>query len=265
MYQSADDSFTLIQKTNSEDPFVTTTDAQDESNQLDIYAPSRHRMLTQDLLGRDITNRDVLHAMEKVPRHLFVPENHRSRAYADQALPIGFNQTISQPYIVAFMTQACEPNRDDIALEIGTGSGYQAAVLAEIVAEVYTIEIVEGLYNRTTTLLRDLGYDTIHAILGDGYQGWIAHAPYDIILVTAAPESVPPRLIEQLAEGGRMIIPVGGVNQFQGLYRIIRHKTAIPEDQQNNQQIHAQLFNGSIDPTIQVDFLLPVAFVPMVH
>ena len=156
-----------------------------------------------------ITNADVLAAMGKVPRHRFVPDEIRQRSYDDCALPIGHGQTISQPFIVAFMTQQLEPKPMDRVLEIGTGSGYQAAVLAELVQEVCSIEIVEALAQRATADLPQLDYPNIHVRAGDGYQGWPEAAPFDAIIVTCAPEQVPQPLIEQLKPGGRMIIPVG--------------------------------------------------------
>ncbi len=169
------------------------------------------RMIREQLLGagRNITNARVLAVMETVPRHEFVPEQYRNRAYADSALPIGYDQTISQPYIVAFMTEQLNPRPTDRVLEIGTGSGYQAAVLARLVAEVYTIEIIEPLAQRAQADLKRLGCTNIHVRTGDGYQGWPEAAPFDAIIVTCAPEKVPPPLVEQLKDGGRMIIPVG--------------------------------------------------------
>ena len=168
-------------------------------------------MIQEQLLGagRDITNARVLAVMEKVPRHEFVPEQYRNRAYEDGPLPIGYDQTISQPYIVAFMTEQLDPRPTDRVLEIGTGSGYQAAVLAQLVAEVYTIEIIEPLAQRAEADLKRLGYTNIHVRAGDGYKGWPEAAPFDAIIVTCAPENVPQPLVEQLKDGGRMIIPVG--------------------------------------------------------
>jgi protein-L-isoaspartate(D-aspartate) O-methyltransferase len=159
--------------------------------------------------GRHITNALVLTAMGKVPRHEFVPERLRYQAYQDCPLPIGHDQTISQPYVVAFMTEQLEPKPTDHVLEIGTGSGYQAAVLAELVAKVYTVEIIEDLARRAEADLKRLGYTNVSVRAGDGYKGWPEAAPFDAIIVTCAPEKVPPPLIEQLKDGGRMIIPVG--------------------------------------------------------
>ena len=177
----------------------------------DSFASVRQRMVAEQLLGpgRDITNARVLAAMGKVPRHEFVPERLRSMAYQDSPLPIGRDQTISQPYIVAFMTERLEPKPTDRVLEIGTGSGYQAAVLSELVAEVNTIEIIEPLAKSAEATLKQLGYTNVHVRAGDGYKGWPEAAPFDGIIVTCAPDHVPKPLVEQLKEGGRMIIPVG--------------------------------------------------------
>ncbi len=175
------------------------------------FARARQRMVAEQLTGydRDITNAAVLRVMGKVPRHEFVPETLRALAYQDSPLPIGNGQTISQPYIVAFMTQCLEPKPQDRVLEIGTGSGYQAAVLAELVKEVYTIEIIEKLATRAAADLKRLGYTNVFVRAGDGYKGWPEAAPFDAIIVTCAPEKVPEPLVQQLKEGGRMIIPVG--------------------------------------------------------
>ena len=177
------------------------------------FAAESKRMIREQLVGagRNITNARVLAVMEKVPRHEFVPEQDRNRAYEDRALPIGYDQTISQPYIVAFMTEQLDPQPTDRVLEIGTGSGYQAAVLAQLVAEVYTIEIIEPLAQRAEADLKRLGYTNIHVRAGDGCQGWPEAALFDAIIVTCAPEQVPQPLVEQLRDGGRMIIPVGPI------------------------------------------------------
>jgi protein-L-isoaspartate(D-aspartate) O-methyltransferase len=179
----------------------------------DHFAAGRRRMVQEQLSGsgRGITNARVLAAVGKVPRHEFVPAELQHRAYEDSALPIGYDQTISQPYIVAFMTEQLDPQPTDRVLEIGTGSGYQAAVLAQLVAEVYTIEIIEPLAQRAEADLKRLGYTNIHVRAGDGCQGWPEAAPFDAIIVTCAPEQVPQPLVEQLKEGGRMIIPIGPV------------------------------------------------------
>jgi protein-L-isoaspartate(D-aspartate) O-methyltransferase len=177
----------------------------------DAYALARQRMVAEQLVapGRDITNARVLAVMSRVPRHEFVPERLRRDAYTDYPLPIGHGQTISQPYIVAFMTERLEPKPTDRVLEIGTGSGYQAAVLSELVAQVYTIEIIDELAQRAAADLKRLGYTNVHVRAGDGYLGWAEAAPFDAVIVTCAPERVPQPLIDQLKEGGRMIIPVG--------------------------------------------------------
>jgi len=181
----------------------------------------RATMVETQIRARGVTDERVLEAMRKVPRHLFVPEVERTRAYEDRPLPIGHGQTISQPYIVAYMTAALKLLPTDRVLEIGTGSGYQAAVLAQIVREVYTIEIVEPLATSATRLLGDLGYRNIRVRHGDGYGGWPEAAPFDKIIVTAAPDAVPPVLIEQLAIGGTMVIPVGRSDGSDQLMTII--------------------------------------------
>lgn len=167
--------------------------------------------------GRDITNRRVLEAMSAVPRHEFVPAELRAEAYADRPLPIGHGQTISQPFIVAFMTQALEPQPGDRVLEIGTGSGYQAAVLARLVRHVHTIEIVEPLARRAAADLLRLGLTNVTVRAGDGHRGWPEAAPFDVIIVTCAPEAIPPALVSQLRDGGRMILPVGTPETGQDL------------------------------------------------
>ncbi len=177
------------------------------------YARLRERMVHDQLQGRDIRDSGIIAAMLKVPRHEFVPDALSEAAYDDNALPINSGQTISQPYIVAYMTQALELHGTERVLEIGTGSGYQAAVLAEIVPEVFTVEILPELSEQAKTVLGRLGYRNVHFRVGDGYAGWPEHAPFDRIIVTAAPQDVPPPLIDQLKEGGRMVIPVGNVEQ----------------------------------------------------
>jgi protein-L-isoaspartate(D-aspartate) O-methyltransferase len=179
------------------------------------FTVARKIMVEEQLLGRDITNARLLAVMRKVPRHEFVPQGIRDRAYDDSPLPIGHGQTISQPYVVAFMTEKLEPKPTDRVLEVGTGSGYQAAVLAELVKEVYTIEIVEPLARRAEADLKRLGCTNVHVRAGDGYQGWPEAAPFDAIMVTCAPEAVPQPLIAQLKDGGRMIIPVGPMGNQQ--------------------------------------------------
>lgn len=204
------------------------------------YSTLRDRMVDWQLKGpgRDIRNERVLEAMRTVPRHLLVPENVRARAYGDHPLPIGYDQTISQPFIVAFMTEQLDPQPTDRILEIGTGSGYQAAVLAELIDQVYTIEIVEPLAERATKDLEKLGYENVHVRAGDGYLGWPEEAPFDAIIVTCAPENIPQPLVEQLKEGGRMIIPVGGARQ----------------------ELHLLTKK---DGEVRAEAVLPVRFVPM--
>ena len=179
----------------------------------------RARMVDRQVRARDVKNERVLAAMRKVPRHLFVPEHLRSEAYADTPLPIGHEQTISQPYIVGYMTEAIEPAQTDRVLEIGTGSGYQAAVLAELVRDVYSIEIVEPLAARARATLADLGYRNVHVRHGNGYLGWPEAAPFDKIIVTAAPPEMPPALVAQLAVGGILIAPVGRGEQTMTIVR----------------------------------------------
>ncbi len=184
------------------------------------YDEARRLMVEEHLRSRDIEDPRVLEAMGRVPRHLFVPGALRFQAYADHPLPIGNGQTISQPYIVALMTQLAEVEPDDVVLEVGTGSGYQAAVLSEIVREVYTIEIVPDLADTAKARLSDLGYRDVTVRTGDGYLGWKEKGPFDAILVTAAATEVPPPLVEQLAPGGVLVIPVGSQAQVQSLLRI---------------------------------------------
>jgi len=175
----------------------------------DRYAEARRRMVERQLKARDITDPRVLKAMATVPRHLFVPESLRDEAYNDRPLPIGHDQTISQPYIVALMTQLAQPKSDSIALDVGTGSGYQAAVLAELCKEVYSIEIIKELADEAAERLKKLGYSNVHVRCGDGYRGWPEKAPFDVIIVAAAPDHIPEPLVNQPAPGGRMVIPVG--------------------------------------------------------
>lgn len=209
--------------------------------QPDPWAEKRAAMVTLLRTGRyTIASAKVLAAMGKVPRHEFVPANVRRYAYADQPLPIGHRQTISQPYVVAFMTEKLDPQPDEKVLEIGTGSGYQAAVLAHLVKEVYSIEIVEALAESAEKTLARLGYQNVHVKAGDGYKGWPEHAPFDAIIVTCAPTQIPAPLIEQLKEGGRMIIPVGPDGGAQELYLLVKK-----------------------DGQVTQKAVLPVRFVPM--
>jgi protein-L-isoaspartate(D-aspartate) O-methyltransferase len=177
---------------------------------------------TSAYTGKSLLDADVLAAIRAVPRHEFVPAAVRAYAYANQPLPIGEGQTISQPYIVALMTDLAAVGPDSVVLEVGTGSGYQAAVLAEVAARVYTIEIIDALGRRAAQTLERLGYDNVEVRIGDGYLGWPEVAPFDAILVTAAPETVPPPLIEQLKIGGKLVIPVGPVDRVQSLQVITK-------------------------------------------
>ncbi|WP_235893407.1 protein-L-isoaspartate(D-aspartate) O-methyltransferase [Litoribacter populi] len=181
------------------------------------YAAARDRLVKDHIQSQGIHNKKVLKAMRTVPRHKLVPPSQRPNAYLDRPLPIGDGQTISQPFIVAFMTQLIDPNKDMRVLEIGTGSGYQAAVLAEMVDQVYTIEIIRSLGEKAEKDLSDLGYENINVRIGDGYAGWPEETPFDAIIVTAAPDRLPQPLIDQLAEGGKMVVPIGPVNQIQEL------------------------------------------------
>ena len=197
---------------------------------VDSFEKQRLEMVNEQLRGRDIDDPDVLSAMTGVPRHLFVPAGIRDLAYQDGPLPIGYDQTISQPYIVALMSQLLALKKGDRVLEIGTGSGYQAAVLDRMGADVFTIEIVSALGNRAKDLLDQLGYDRVRVKVGDGYLGWPEYAPFNGIIVTCAPTRIPEPLKEQLAEGGRMVIPAGE-SGFQQLFlltkkngKIIREK-----------------------------------------
>ena len=199
---------------------------------------SRERMVDGQIAARGIADARVLAAMRKVPRHEFVPPAVADQAYDDQALPIGQGQTISQPYVVALMTEAAAIRPGAKVLEVGTGSGYQAAILAEVAKDVYTIEIVESLAKSAETTLRRLGYERVHVRQGDGYRGWPEAAPFDAIIVTAAPETVPPPLLNQLAPGGRLVIPVG--NDVQQL------------------EVHRRTPTG-----IEIERIAAVRFVPM--
>ena len=195
--------------------------------QPDSFERLREQMVREQIQDRGIYASRLLDAMRNVERHLFVPESYRQMAYADGPLPIGYGQTISQPFIVAYMTNLLLVEPTDKVLEIGTGSGYQAAVLAELVDQVYTIELVEGLGKQAEDLLKNLKYDNVHVKIGDGYAGWEEFAPYDAIIVTAAADSVPAPLIDQLKVGGRMIIPVGSPSQVQMLKLIEKKKNRV--------------------------------------
>ncbi len=209
-----------------------------KKEQISGFEKLRHQMVEYQIRRRGVEDERVLQAMEKVPRHLFVPEHLREQAYADEPLPIGYGQTISQPYIVAYMTEQLKLQGDEQVLEIGTGSGYQAAILAELCDSVFTIEIVPELSRRAREVIHQLGYTNVQFRIGDGYRGWPEKAPFDAIIVTAAPDHVPQPLVEQLKIGGRMIIPVGDF--YQDLYLITRTETGIHKERK-----------------------LPVRFVPM--
>jgi protein-L-isoaspartate(D-aspartate) O-methyltransferase len=205
------------------------------------FAAERQKMVEQQLKPRGIRDERVLAAMAKVPREEFVSENLRGQSYVDSALPIGHDQTISQPFIVAYMTEQLRLQPSDRVLEIGTGSGYQAAVLAELVKDVYTVEIIEPLAKEASARLARLGYNNAHVKAGDGYQGWADAAPFDAIIVTCAPDKVPAPLTQQLKDEGRMIVPVGTTMMDQQLYLLEKK-------------------NGELAQTA----ILPVRFVPMV-
>lgn len=192
------------------------------------FSEQRQQMVSEQIKQRGITSKTVLEAMSKVPRHYFVPPHLAHLAYNDSPLPINYDQTISQPYIVAYMTDIADIKPKDKVLEIGTGSGYQAAVLGELAQEVYTIEIIPELAEKARQILNKLGYDNIYFKIGDGYKGWPEQAPYQRILVTAAPENIPPALIEQLALNGKMVIPVG--KYFQQIVIITKTNDGITQE-----------------------------------
>jgi protein-L-isoaspartate(D-aspartate) O-methyltransferase len=194
------------------------------NTQTDKYASIRHKMVSSQIESRGISDPSVLQAMRKVPRHLFVSPEYGDDAYGDFPLPISHGQTISQPYIVAYMTEILLPSKNKKVLEIGTGSGYQAAVLAEIADSVFTIEIVDELAREASSTLKKLGYKNIYVRSGDGYNGWPEHAPFDIIIVTAAADQIPAPLIDQLADGGRLVIPVGKPGNVQELKLVTKKK-----------------------------------------
>lgn len=199
----------------------------------------RLSMVKNQIAAREISDAKVLQAMQDVPRHRFVPKDYQAQSYEDYPVPIGMDQTISQPYIVAFMCEQAKLTPQDKVLEIGTGSGYQAAVLSKLAKDVYTIEILEAMGTRAAATLKELGYSNVHARIGDGYAGWPEQAPFNAIVVTAAPDHIPEALIKQLAPGGRLVVPVG--KDWQSLVRV----TKTPEGELKREQ------------------LLPVRFVPM--
>jgi len=204
------------------------------------WRPKAEQMVISQIISRGVTDNRVIEVMKIIPRHLFVPEDAIEYAYNDHPLPIGYGQTISQPYIVALMTELLNLKGDEKVLEIGTGSGYQAAVLSQLTDSCYSIEVVKELAEISASRLRDMGYNNVVVKWGDGYEGWPGHAPFDAIIITAAPEKIPEELISQLKTGGKMVVPVGTL--YQNLLVIIKtHKGY----QQNN--------------------IIPVRFVPMVH
>ncbi len=197
----------------------------------DQYAQKRQAMIQNDIKGRGVKDKKVLDAMARIPRHLFVEERLRERAYADYPLPIGDGQTISQPYVVALMTEALRLRPGDRVLEIGTGSGYQAAVLAEIVKDVYTIEIRKSLADMAEKRFRELGYKNVKVKYADGYLGWEEYAPFDAIIITASANHIPPPLIRQIKEGGRLIIPLGNTVYYQTLTLLTKKKGDLDVEQ----------------------------------
>ena len=203
------------------------------------FEAQRQQMVQRQLMTRGIKDERLLAAMAKVPREDFVPADQRADAYQDGPLPIGYEQTISQPYIVAFMTEQLRPKPSDRVLEVGTGSGYQAAILAELVSEIYSIEIVEPLAKSAEATLQRLGYKNVHVKIGNGYKGWPEEAPFDAIIVTCAPDKVPQPLVDQLKDGGRMVVPVG--ERFAQQLYLLEKK------------------NGQLKESVT----LPVRFVPM--
>lgn len=213
-------------------PLIIPTDPPETELSEEEYADARQRMVEFGIIAYGIQDPDVIAVMGRVPRHAFVPEGIRDLAYANHALPIGYGQTISQPFIVALMTQELDLQPGEKVLEIGTGSGYQAAILAELDAQVYSIEIIKELAQEAEQRLRSLGYSEIQLRIDDGYYGWSEAAPFDAIIVTAAPDHVPQPLIEQLVEGGVMVIPVGPIGGIQELWRL--RKTAEGEIQSSS-------------------------------
>ncbi len=204
------------------------------------WTVERDKMVSTQIEARGVRDLRVLQAMRDVKRHIFVPDDMKTRAYTDNPLPVGYGQTISQPYIVAFMTEALETKEEHNILEIGTGCGYQSAVIASIVKGVYTVEIVEELYKKSSELLQKSGYLNVKCKYGDGYEGWPEYAPFDGVIITAAPPRLPVNLFEQLKVGGKMIVPVGG-----GWHQELKSITKKPEG-------------------LYTEFLLDVRFVPMI-
>jgi len=194
------------------------------------FETNRRRMIEDQLIPRGIKSEAVLSAMNTVPRHLFVPENLRSFAYNDYPMPIGFEQTISQPYIVAYMTEQLDPVPGIKVLEIGTGSGYQTAILAQLGCEVYSVELLGELVDEARKILAILHYDNVKIKHGNGFEGWPEEAPFDVIIVTAAPDIMPKKLVSQLKDGGRMIVPIGDAHSVQTLKRITKSGERTTED-----------------------------------
>jgi len=208
-----------------------------------FYQLLRQAMIENQIIDRGVSDERVIKAMNDVPRHLFVKESLRDLAYSDGPLPIGHNQTISQPYIVAYMTEILQPDTHHIVLEVGTGSGYQAAILSKLVNHVYSIEIIPELGKEAANRLDKLGYDNVTVKIGDGYNGWEEHSPFDRIIVTAAPEQIPKKLVDQLKSGGLMVLPVGKTSFGQDMRVVKKDKTGQVTTQET----------------------IPVRFVPMIH
>ena len=208
-----------------------------------FYQLLRQAMIENQIIDRGVSDERVIKAMNDVPRHLFVKESLRDLAYSDGPLPIGHNQTISQPYIVAYMTEILQPDTHHTVLEVGTGSGYQAAILSKLVNHVYSIEIIPELGKEAANRLDKLGYDNVTVKIGDGYNGWEEHSPFDRIIVTAAPEQIPKKLVDQLKSGGLMILPVGKTSFGQDMRIVKKDRTGQVTTQET----------------------IPVRFVPMIH
>ncbi len=218
-------------------------EGQSVENDTLFYQLLRQAMIENQIIDRGVSDERVIKAMNDVPRHLFVKESLRDLAYADGPLPIGHNQTISQPYIVAYMTEILQPDTHHIVLEVGTGSGYQAAILSKLVNHVYSIEIIPELGKEAANRLDKLGYDNVTVKIGDGYNGWEEHSPFDRIIVTAAPEQIPKKLVDQLKSGGLMVLPVGKTSFGQDMRVVKKDKTG----------------------QVTIQETIPVRFVPMIH
>lgn len=225
--------------------FVLVGQGRAPAQSLQNFIEARNRMVSEEIIGAGIKNPRVIDALRTVPRHEFVPLSQRKHAYYDMALPIGESQTISSPFIVAFMTEQLDPQVTDKVLEIGTGSGYQAAVLSRIVKQVFTIEIVAPLSQQAGKVLQKLGYDNVYTKIGDGYQGWAEYAPFDKIIVTCSPEGVPAPLAAQLKEGGRMVIPVG--ERYQQTMYLLRKKNGKLEPEALNATLFVPMTGAAED------------------